>query len=325
MIIVLDDGRRVEVPGKEVVSQTFCEMSDSLWKCNLCPASSKLYKCKTSKSGYANLIKHAQTHCEDGRGTEFYNFVCGKLKIFSFEGGTPKRIKSIFKWVEYIVMSIKPFNTVDDIYLRNLVNDESMISIRTLKKYIHLLILACEDRIKTSLPNRFCIQFDGWTEDSKHFLAVIATWPDSSNVLNYGKALLSFLTLEDGSDLSASAKKDHLLWVLELFGKNMNNIVCIVCDNCSTNRLTAELLKTYMIGCYSHKLSLGSKLILEQYVTLLSKLHRLVLTLKTIKMYVLSSVSADDPQLEFTEFERNRLQLLCTQLEKIDEVTLLLQ
>ena len=38
-------------------------------------------------------------------------------------------------------------------------------------------------------------------------------------------------------------------WVLKLYEKNMDNVVCVVSDNCSTNVLNASLLKSYMIGC----------------------------------------------------------------------------
>ncbi len=62
-------------------------------------------------------------------------------------------------------------------------------------------------KVKACLPDRFCIQYDGWTENSKHFLAVIATWPDSTKVGGFARALLFFSTLEDGSDLSAASQK----------------------------------------------------------------------------------------------------------------------
>jgi hypothetical protein len=146
------------------------------------------------------------------------------------------------------------------------------------------LVLGVEERMKESLKDRLCLQYDGWSENSMHFLAVIVTWPDDTKISQYEKALLSFSPMEDGSDMSGLAQKEHILWVLEMYGKNMDNVVCVVNDNCSANIRTAKLLKCYMIGCYSHKLILGCNLVLEQYMALLKKLHGLMHSLRKIKM-----------------------------------------
>ena len=74
------------------------------------------------------------------------------------------------------------------------------ISTKTLKKRMDLLVQVLEYDITKTLPDKFGISFDGWSEGGAHYLAVFACGPG----LPGGKpVLLGFSPFEQEDDMSA--------------------------------------------------------------------------------------------------------------------------
>lgn len=51
------------------------------------------------------------------------------------------------------------------------------ISCNTIRKYLSSLTEHVESKIKTLLPNKFALVFDGWSTGSKHFECLFAVFP----------------------------------------------------------------------------------------------------------------------------------------------------
>ena len=72
------------------------------------------------------------------------------------------------------------------------------ISVETLLKYMDFLVVEVEDSIMENLPRRFALAFDGWSEDSTHFIGIFALFISDEGQRK--KNLLTFTPLEDESD-----------------------------------------------------------------------------------------------------------------------------
>jgi hypothetical protein len=121
------------------------------------------------------------------------------------------------------------------------------------------VVKGVERSIKNELPEKFALIFDGWSENKTHYTAIFASYMISTgaNSTKCKRVLLSFSPFEDETDFSAISLSDHVLHVLNYYGKSLNNVVCLIGDNCSTSiAAVVNQLQGVMIGCYSHKLNL---------------------------------------------------------------------
>jgi hypothetical protein len=62
--------------------------------------------------------------------------------------------------------------------------------------------------------------------------------------------------LEDDFDLTSESHKNFLIHVLGIFDKSLENVFCLVGDNCSTNTHLADLCGLPFVGCASHRFNL---------------------------------------------------------------------
>lgn len=106
-------------------------------------------------------------------------------------------------------------------------------------------------QIADILPDKFAIIFDGWTLDgqSSHFMGIFASF--NHNNLSE-RVLLGFTTLGEEEEFTAEAHRDTLLGVLEIFGKNITNVVCLIGDNCNTNIAFAKLCEIPLVGIVTY-------------------------------------------------------------------------
>jgi hypothetical protein len=123
-----------------------------------------------------------------------------------------------------------------------------------------LLCDVLKETIQKELPSRFAVVFDGWTEGTHLYIGIAAL---HINVVD-GKetACQTMLSMQpllaDGiKGMQAIDHIEHLLKVLQSYGKSCANIVCLVGDNCSVNQSMARLLNVALLGCASHKFNLA--------------------------------------------------------------------
>jgi hypothetical protein len=65
--------------------------------------------------------------------------------------------------------------------------------------------------------------------------------------------------------------------------KTVGNVVCLVGDNCSTNRAMANRLKLPLVGCASHRFNLAVKLYMEPRNNLLLSIHEIMVKSRSLK------------------------------------------
>ena len=83
-----------------------------------------------------------------------------------------------------------------------------------------------------------------------HFIDLYAVWRTKHR---HHKYLLAFSPLVDKEDFSAEAHANFIKSVLAKYKKDLQNVACIVGDNCNTNKATAKLLGVPLVGCASHR------------------------------------------------------------------------
>ena len=125
---------------------------------------------------------------------------------------------------------------------------------------------------------------DGWSSGSTYYVGVIANFNNDAGLP--AQILLGFSPLLVETSMSASEHLDYLNYLLTMFGKNMSNVVCLICDNCETNKALARLCRIPMIGCASHRFNLAVKeyILTSSNSENLSKINVLIGKLKGIKL-----------------------------------------
>ena len=150
-------------------------------------------------------------------------------------------------------------------------NNRKGVINETLMKYMELLVLQVENRIKDDLPEKFAIIFDGWSEDSTHFIGIFAVFSSAKDITK--QHLLAFTPLLDETDLSAHSQSALIIDTLELYEKDISNVVCIIGDNCSTNKSVANILGVPLVGCSSHRFNLAVNFFLKDFENVLDKVY----------------------------------------------------
>jgi len=84
-------------------------------------------------------------------------------------------------------------------------------------------------------------------------------------------------------DLSAQSKADLLIARLQLYGKDFTNVICIIGDNCSTNKRVADIIGVPLVGCASHRFNLAVQKYLSAYEREMTKVSNVRRKLRTIK------------------------------------------
>lgn len=146
-----------------------------------------------------------------------------------------------------------------------------------------LLTVAVETKISKMMPDKFPLIFDGWTLEgvSTHYVAIFARWMDPSvngtllvklylvlhdliTLADPIKVLIAFTPLLTEEDMSSESHKELIEYVLEIFGKDLTNVVCLVGDNCNVNKSLATLCELPLIGCAAHRFNLAVQALLAE-------------------------------------------------------------
>ena len=138
-----------------------------------------------------------------------------------------------------------------------------------------------EKRIADDLPDKFGIIIDGWKDGTTHYIAIFASYSDVNDEGQY--PLLSISPPYDEQSFTAETHKAFIIDVLELYGKGLSSLAYLVGDNAPVNTCLSDLLEVPFIGCASHRFNLACKKYLEEYEESLSKISRLMVTLRNVK------------------------------------------
>ena len=86
---------------------------------------------------------------------------------------------------------------------------------------------------KTIIPEKFAVEFDGWTSSDVHYVALFASYTKDKG---HKETLLALAPLLDEEHLGAVQHIDFIKATLELYQKTLTNVVAFIGDNCATNR-----------------------------------------------------------------------------------------
>jgi len=262
---------------KQIVSTFFTKESeeqvgDKVLITYVCSCGRK--RIQNPKTGYGNLLNHIKTDHQD-----WEDIMKAKNdknpSIFVNKKGA-----NIFKWLEWIVTLNLPFQFVEQPVTRKNSSLDS-ITAETIKKYLLLVTENVEKRIADDLPDNFGIIIDGWKDGTTHYIAIFASYSDANGEGQY--PLLSIAPPLDEESFTAETHKAFIIDVLGLYGKDLSNVVYLVGDNAPVNTCLSDLLEVPFIGCASHRFNLACKQYLEEYEETLSKISRLMVTLRNVK------------------------------------------
>ena len=110
------------------------------------------------------------------------------------------KASNIYSWIDWIVAENLPFNYCEKECTRKYAKLKS-ISVESVMKYMDLLVVEVEERIKKDLPQKFAVVFDGWSEDSTHFIGIFAVFISDEAERRKTRHLLAFTPLLDETDL----------------------------------------------------------------------------------------------------------------------------
>ena len=123
-------------------------------------------------TGYQNLIEHITRSHPDWKELMSETENGSQSKLTSF---IDTKSSYIYNWIVWIVAENLPFNICEKECTRKYAELKS-ISVETVMKYMELLVLEVEERIKKDIPQQFAVVFDGWSEDSTHFIGIFAVF-----------------------------------------------------------------------------------------------------------------------------------------------------
>ena len=146
---------------------------------------------------------------------------------------------------------------------------------------MRLLTERVEEKVRRKLPEKFALVFDGWTTTDYHYVAVFSVFPAENNV-GYKAVLLAFSPFVDDSSQDAADDLDYVKWVLNYFGKSLENVVAMIGGNCATNLLFSSLAKNNFVGCVAYRFNLAVKDIISENTLIVNRAHELIKKLRTL-------------------------------------------
>ncbi|KAF7702855.1 hypothetical protein CDIK_0301, partial [Cucumispora dikerogammari] len=99
------------------------------------------------------------------------------------------------------------------------------VSRLSIKDSINKLFILCKEKCSEILSEKFCLAFDGWTENNLHSIAIYAKFPAGNKTSK--TILLSCNTLLNETNWIFESYVDTIEAVLKSFGKNIFNVVCL--------------------------------------------------------------------------------------------------
>ena len=284
----------MQPPTAKQICQLFYQHStdksfENVWKCRC----GNERKCDVSKNGYNNLMSHIKS--KHPNYLELYQAHIASSSAASGKLSSSKNIfvqttldsfidskSDVYKWIDWIIMDELELSLCDKERTRSNASLAD-ISSRTFKKYILSLSDAVEAKISemaSSAPT-FSILFDGWSQDSFHFIGIFVTWPKENG---FAIHLLAMTPLLDETSLTASNHKALILATLHRYNLRRSRLFCLIGDNCSTNKALADFLGVPLLGCRSHRLNLAVEAYLKNFLSReIDAVSRLMSKLSTLK------------------------------------------
>ncbi|RHY10970.1 hypothetical protein DYB36_010151 [Aphanomyces astaci] len=207
---------------KQLCSFYFVALDDTTFKCKVCGTK----RTKAKSAGYSNLTSHLDKKHPDylAQFEASQALLVGTLHQHGF---VDAKATNLHAWVQWIVERNQPFSEVENPLTRNM-SRLTPICVKTLKAAMDKVTRNVEAKIAAELPDVFGLCIDGWTDGSKHFCAIFATYA-VDNVRHTPLLAMSPLLTPDSMDADA-----HIAFIEEtlgLYGKELSNLAFVTGDN----------------------------------------------------------------------------------------------
>ena len=143
------------------------------------------------------------------------------------------------------------------------------------------LTISVEQKFSALIPNRLALIFDGWTNNSTHYIAIVASFP-KTNEDGFATRLLSVSRMGDESRLAADQHIDFSMYTLNSYGKSWTDVICLIGDNVSVNLSFANKTGIPYIECASHRLNFTVQDFRKVDELLISKVNNLMVKLRNL-------------------------------------------
>lgn len=184
-------------------------------------------------------------------------------------------------WLEYIIHNLCPFSSCEKEDLARHIRYDR-VSLKTLLKYVDLLTKSVEQKISNILPDKFALMFDGWSTNDAHYIGIFAVFA-SNHTHGYSRVLLGLTPLENEQSQSSNEHYELFCFILDLFGKSVDNVVALIGDNCATNRSLSRLFECGFVGCASHRFNLAVKDLMSDKSDIINNVRELMKKLRNPK------------------------------------------
>ncbi|ETN04902.1 hypothetical protein, variant [Phytophthora nicotianae INRA-310] len=233
---------------------------------------------QTRRNGRANLMQHVRH--------EHPNFEAEMLEATTSETGTllsyvSRSSQNLYGWLMWVVTSNLPLTFCENRATRRYTTLDP-VCVETLRAALEGVSVAVERSIASEMPDQFGLILDGWTHMSEHYLGVFACYEVGGKVKT-PLICMAPLMNEADDDLSALAHREFLADMLPRdFGKQIDQCLFVVGDNCSVNQRLASLIGVPLIGCASHRLNRVVQQDLQSHEADLAAVHGLMIKLRTL-------------------------------------------
>ncbi|ETP10118.1 hypothetical protein F441_14161 [Phytophthora nicotianae CJ01A1] len=233
---------------------------------------------QTRRNGRANLMQHVRH--------EHPNFEAEMLEATTSETGSllsyvSRSSQNLYGWLMWVVTSNLPLTFCENRATRRYTTLDP-VCVETLRAALEGVSVAVERSIASEMPDQFGLILDGWTHMSEHYLGVFACYEVGGKVKT-PLICMAPLMNEVDDDLSALAHREFLADMLPRdFGKQIDQCLFVVGDNCSVNQRLASLIGVPLIGCASHRLNRVVQQDLQSHEADLAAVHGLMIKLRTL-------------------------------------------
>ena len=95
----------------------------------------------------------------------------------------PSKLDKIYDWLKFIIMKKLPLTVTNDKEYREF-SKFGNICYKTLSKYLRVCSKNVKATIKSSLPSKIGIIFDGWSIGSDHYIGLLFWFVDEKGYRN---------------------------------------------------------------------------------------------------------------------------------------------
>jgi len=233
-----------------------------------------------AKKGVGNLMAHLRS-AHAGFELKYKEAVASTSGALESHAFTGERATGLFRWLLWIVTSNLPLSVADDEQYRK---NSTMVptSSATMRNLMYRVERIVEAELSNVIPDQFALAFDLWSSGGTSFCGVFVSWYDkkTNTVMN---PLNAMSPMGNETSWTADSYIKFLHETLEKVEKTMVNVMCLVGDNCETNKSISRKLAVALVGCASHRLNLAVQLYLKQYDNIIAKVHTVMTRLKTNK------------------------------------------